>query len=146
MSEQLLDHAPAGLAVRAPSAWRVRMMSDAVDVAAGRQFAIDNGIVGAGWRLCDPPDVGPLPDKSNDLELYLKYAKEHYPDDQNVEGVARIFGEEMGLGDFCWMYVTHTGEYWCCRVDDENFCYRAGGDWDKSDLHITRRCSWKRVG
>jgi hypothetical protein len=117
-----------------------------VDHAAARQFAIDNGIVGAGWGLTDSPDLGPLPDKSDDLALYLKHAKERFPDDQSLEGVAADFGQRMKLGDYCWMYVTHTGEYWCCRIDNEKFCYRVGGDFDKFDLHITRRCTWARAG
>jgi hypothetical protein len=131
-----------------PSVWRVRMKSGAegVDHAAARQFAIDNGIVGAGWALNDPPDIGPLPDGCDDLGLYLKHAKMVFPNDNSLEGVADAFGTQMKLGDFCWMYVTHTGEYWCCRVDDEKFSYRVGGDFDKFDLHITRRCTWARAG
>ena len=39
------------------------------------------------------------------------------------------------------MYVTHTGEYWCCRIEGE-FEYRTGGNFDAHDLHLTRRCTW----
>lgn len=42
------------------SAWRVRMKTAAEDVAAAGQFAIESGIVGAGWALNNPPDAGPL--------------------------------------------------------------------------------------
>jgi hypothetical protein len=130
------------------SVWRVRMKSgaDGVDPAAARKFALENGIVGAGWALVDPPDIGPLPDRCDDQSLYIKHAKIVYPNDKSVERVADSFGAQMKLGDFCWMYVTHTGEYWCCHVDDQRFCYRVGGNFDKFDLHITRRCTWARAG
>lgn len=127
--------------------WRVRMKSgtDGVDPASARQFALDNGIVGAGWALNDPPEPSPIPDGCDDLSLYKKHAKLVYPNDDSVEGVADCFGA-MEVGDFCWMYVTHLGEYWCCHIDDKKFRYRVGGDFDKFDLHITRRCTWTRAG
>lgn len=51
----------------------------------------------------------------------------------------------MKVGDYCWMYVTHTGEYWCCRIDGK-FEYRTGGSFDAHDLHLTRRCTWVKAG
>ena len=73
-----------------PSVWRVRMKSgaDGVDHNAARQFAIEAGIVGAGWALNEPSDLGPLPDGSDDLDLYVKLTKAVYPHDESLEGVA----------------------------------------------------------
>ena len=94
----------------APSVWRLRMKSgaDGIDHAAARQFAIDNGFVGAGWGLTDPPDPDPLPDGCTDASLYLDHAKEVYPDHNTLEGVVQIFNADMRKGDYCWLYVTHT--------------------------------------
>ena len=62
-----------------------------------------------------------------------------------MEGAAKVLGLQMQVEDFCWTYASHTGEYWCCRIDGE-FEYRTGGDFDKYDLHLTRRCTWKLAG
>lgn len=128
-----------------PSVWRVRMESASKDVAVARQFAIQNGIVGAGWGLNNPPNPGPLPDGCDDVMLYKQQAKLIYPNDKSVEGAADNFAK-MGKGDICWMYVTHSGEYWCCRIQDDKFRYREAGDFDEHDLHIIRRCTWARAG
>jgi hypothetical protein len=118
---------------------------EGVDHAAARRFAIKNGIVGAGWGLNDLPKASQPPDLSSDLNLYLQRAKLRFPNDNSLEGVADIFGNQMQVGDFCWLYVTHTGEYWCCRIDG-GFEYRAGGNFDAYDLHLTRRCTWVKAG
>jgi len=130
-----------------PQVWRVRMRSglEGVDHAAARAFAVENGIVGAGWGLSDPPDPDPLPDKCSDADLYLQNARLVFPDNQSMERAAKIFSSQMKIGDFCWMYDTHVGEYWCCRIDG-GFEYRTGGKFDAYDLHMTRRCTWARAG
>ena len=130
-----------------PNVWRIRMRSGmkGVDHAAARTFAVENGIVGAGWGLNDAPEPSPLPDLCSDVNLYLKHAKLVHPDDNNLEVAAEIFGSRMQVGDFCWMYATHTGEYWCCRIEG-GFEYRTGGNFDAYDLHMTRRCTWMRAG
>jgi hypothetical protein len=110
ITETKQRHSLREAAIPSTSVWRVRMKPDGVDAAAARQFAIDNGIVGAGWALNDPPDPSPLPDGCDDLNLYKKHAKLVYPDDRSADGAAYSFGE-MKLGDFCWMYVTNSGEY-----------------------------------
>jgi len=127
--------------------WRVRMKSgaDGIDVAAARQFALENGIVGAGWRIDNPPEPSPMPDNSDNLDLYIECAKSVYPNDSSVEGVALNFGREMAVGDICWMHASHKGEYWCCHVDG-GFRYRTGGNFDAFDLHITRHCTWACAG
>ena len=79
------------------------------------------------------------------MNLYLKHANLVYPNDNSVQGVADVFANQMQIGDFCWMYVTHTGEYWCCHING-NFEYRTGGDFDAYDLHLTRRCTWAKAG
>jgi hypothetical protein len=121
------------------------MNTAAEDVAAAGNFAIETGLVGAGWALNNPPDAGPLADETDDVSLYKKHAKLVFPDDNSVQGVADNFAK-MEVGDICWMYFTHLGEYWCCRIEDDKFRYREGGDFDKFDLHITRRCAWARAG
>lgn len=62
-----------------------------------RWCAIDSGIVGAGWALNDPPDIGPLPDGCDDLDLYLKHAKMVFPNDNSLEGVADAFELRLSL-------------------------------------------------
>jgi hypothetical protein len=127
--------------------WRVRMLSqaDGIDVVAARNFAVENGIVGAGWSVADASEPNPLPDLSTDLDAYVRHAKSAHPKDNSVEAVARVFATQMQIGDFCWMYVSHTGEYYCCKIDGE-FRYRVGGNWDKHDLHLTRHCVWSKAG
>jgi hypothetical protein len=120
-------------------------LADGVDPAAARSFAVEYGIVGAGWALSDAPDPSPLPDRSGDLDQYLQLVKGVFPKDNSVAGVATVFGKQMQIGDYCWMYVTHTGEYWCCRIDGD-FEYRTGGSFDEHDLHLTRRCTWAKAG
>jgi hypothetical protein len=118
---------------------------EGVDHAAARTFALENGVVGAGWGLNNSIERSPLPDLCTDANLYLQHARSVFPNDHSMESAADIFGFQMQVGDFCWMYVTHTGEYWCCRIDG-GFEYRIGGDFDAHDLHITRRCTWRRAG
>ena len=101
--------------------------------------------MGAGWGLNNLPEASQLPDLSSDLNLYLQRAKLCFPSDNSLKGVADIFGNQMQVGDYCWMYVTHTGEYWCCRIDG-GFEYRSGENFDAYDLHLTRRCTWVKAG
>ena len=86
-----------------PKVWRTRMLSQAagVDPVAARRFAVENGIVGAGWALNDPPEPSPIPDLCSDVNLYLQHAKLVYPNDNSVAGVATTFGTQMQIGDFC---------------------------------------------
>lgn len=129
------------------SVWRLRMKSDAgnVDHAAARDFAIENGIVGAGWHLDAPGGGSLLPDMSNDVEEYLRHATSVFGSRSSLLGAVESIGRRMKIGDFGWMYATHKGEYWCCRIDGE-FQYRAGGDFDLYDLHIVRPCTWALAG
>jgi len=119
--------------------------SAGVDHAAARAFAFETGIVGAGWGLNDSPVKGQVPDRSPDLELYLRHAEVAHPGDQSMRKAAAAFGERMQIGDYCWTYVTHTGEYWCCRIEGE-FEYREGGEFDRFDLHMARPCTWALAG
>ena len=130
-----------------PNVWRIRMVSGAayVDHAAARTFAIEQGIVGAGWGLNEPGEPSPIPDRCNDVKLYLEHSRRVFPGDQSMENAADILGAQMDHGDFCWTYATHTGEYWCCRIEG-GFRYRTGGPFDAHDLHLTRCCRWMRAG
>jgi hypothetical protein len=128
-----------------PNVWRIRLLADAADHAAAHKFATEQGIVGAGWGLTQPPAPPPLPDLCNDLRLYIEQAKLVYPNDTSLEGVAQIIGSTMQVNDFCWTYFKETGEYWCCRIIGE-FAYRTGRDFDTHDLHITRSCTWRLAG
>lgn len=127
-----------------PRVWRVRMRSGAegVDHRAARAFAIRDGWVGAGWGLDSPC---PIPEGCPDYQLYLRHALQFHTDDRSVAGIAQIMGEEMRVGDYCWMYATHTGEYYCCVVTG-GFEYRHEGAFDEYDLHILRRCRWALAG
>lgn len=130
--------------------WRVRLQSgkDGVDHASARKFVIETGVVGAGWGLDDAEPSLQLPDRTTDYGLYLRRAKEWFGrlgDTDKLERAANIFGVEMQQNDYCWAYVSHVGEYWCGRVAGE-FEYRAGGDFDRYDVHMTRRCRWALVG
>lgn len=130
-----------------PNAWRIRMLSQAggIDHAAARTFAVTNGIVGAGWGLNGSNQETQVPDGCPDVERYLRHAKIVFPSDSALDTVAAILGTRIKVGDYCWMYVTHTGEYWCCRIEGP-FEYRVGGAFDLYDLHMTRRCTWGRAG
>jgi hypothetical protein len=125
--------------------WRVRMMSSRGDVdhAAARQFAIDHGVVGAGWGL--RADPCPIPDCWPDIDLYLSYARADYPGDNAMEGAVAGFGGSIHIDDYCWMYATHTGEYWCGRITG-GFEYRSAPDFARHDLHVTRPCVWVPAG
>jgi len=130
-----------------PNVWRVRMKSGApgVDHAAARSFAVTHGIVGAGWGLNGSTQEVEVPDGCRDLIKYLHHAKMVFPSDTALLRAAKVYGSRMSVGDFCWMYVTKAGEYWCCRIDGE-FEYRIGGPFDLYDLHMTRRCTWANAG
>lgn len=130
-----------------PNVWRVRMRSGApgVDHAAARRFAVTHGIVGAGWGLNGSTQEAEVPDGCNDLLKYLHYAKIVFPSDRSMLKAAKIYGSQMSIGDFCWMYINGSSEYWCCRIDAE-FEYRVGGLFDLYDLHMIRRCTWANAG
>lgn len=131
-----------------PNVWRLRMNSqrEGVDHAAARDFAIEAGIAGAGWALTnDHLELSPIPDLCEDVHEYLAHVRQVYPDYGSVEGAARIFGVEMQIGDYVWMYATHVGEYWCGRIEG-NFQYRNTELAHRHDLHITRQCAWMRAG
>ncbi|MHA7871558.1 MAG: hypothetical protein ACX939_04330 [Hyphococcus sp.] len=125
-------------------AWRVRLKSGRGDVdhRLAREFAITKGIVGAGWGLSDPTL---LPDCSNDFDKYVKHAKLEYPSDKSLEKSTRMYAEKMQVGDICWLYVTHSGEYWCAVIEGE-FVYRCVEDFRVHDLHVIRPCRWAKAG
>lgn len=127
--------------------WRLRMKSgmDGVNHAAARQFAIENGFVGAGWGLNNSDEFGSIADGSHDLETYLTRARRVHRDRESLDAAANCIGNVMAEGDYCWMYDTASGEYWCSVVTGP-FVYRQGGYFDEFDLHILRPCRWKKVG
>lgn len=122
---------------------------DGVDHQAARAFAIANGVVGAGWGLVDAGEPDPLPDECGDIDRYLQHARTAFPGNDSMENSAHIFGTVMQPGDYCWMYESGTGEYWCCQIAlgvDGRFRYRTGGAFDTADLHLTRNCTWALAG
>ena len=127
-----------------PNVWRLRMMSGktGVDVVAARAFAIREGIVGAGWGPVEEVD---LLDGCRDPDEYLRVAKREWPDDGSMVGALDIFGRKMQIGDYCWIYVTGRGEYYCARIDGD-FVYRVGGEFTEHDLHMVRDCTWRCAG
>jgi hypothetical protein len=116
-----------------------------VDHARARSFAIENGVVGAGWGLDDSSESETVADGSGDLEAYLAAARRAFPGDASLEVAANCIGRAISDGDFCWMYDTASGEYWCSVVTGP-FVYRQGAGFDEFDLHILRPCRWARVG
>ncbi|MFN3656270.1 MAG: hypothetical protein ACK4UO_03305 [Pseudolabrys sp.] len=127
-----------------PKVWRFRMRAGrAVDHSNARTFAVKNGVVGAGWPL---PKKCRVPDRCKDLERYLKHARATFPDDLiSLNRAANIIGRQIRVGDYGWTYLSHTGEYWCCKITGD-FEYRTGGDFDEHDIHMVRRCKWVNAG
>jgi hypothetical protein len=131
-----------------PNVWRLRMNSQrrGIDHAAARNYAIEAGVIGAGWALTnDHLEPSPIPDQCGDIREYLKCVRQVYPDDNSVVGAAHAFGLEMEIGDYVWMYATHIGEYWCAHITGE-FRYRNTEEAHRFDLHLTRQCTWVRAG
>lgn len=126
--------------------WRARMKSGSagVDHAAARQFAFSEGLVGAGWGLNNSSRARMVPDGSGDTALYYQHAMFVHGDDSFKRAFDAI-ANRMKVDDYCWTYVTHLGEYWCCRVTGP-FAYREGASFDTFDWHMTRTCTWARVG
>jgi hypothetical protein len=117
---------------------------EGVDHAAARRFAFSEGLVGTGWGLNRSQFAGTIPDRCTDASRYYERAVIVHRD----EGFQRAFdviANRMSIGDYCWSYVTHLGEYWCCRISG-GFEYREGGWFDTFDWHMTRSCEWARVG
>lgn len=130
-----------------PNVWRVRMKSgaDGVDHSAARKYATHHGYVGGGWGLNGSDVSTSVPDGCTSLDQYLKYAVRAHPDDASLLVAADRIGSAMAVGDYCWMYDTSPGEYWCCQIIGD-FVYRQGGEFDLHDLHILRPCRWVCVG
>lgn len=129
----------------ATGVWRVRMKSLAPGVrhVSARDFAVSNGVVGAGWGL-DPasPEIA---DGCPDGSLYIRLARQAFPADRGMENAYDVFVNRMRPGDYVWIYATHSGEYWCGRVTGE-FAYRSTPEFVASDLRVTRPCVWAKAG
>lgn len=106
---------------------------------------LEQGLIAAGWGLNDLPLEHQLRDGCTNPALYLERAQIAFPEDQSLRSVIDVFAHQMQVGDICWMYVSHLGEYWC-SVLTGSFEYREGENYDLFDIHITRRCRWVRVG
>jgi hypothetical protein len=127
-----------------PNVWRFRMRAgSAADHARARAFAVENNVVGAGWNLLPRSSV---PDLCDNFELYLEHAQSTYPHElRSLNIAANIIGRKIEIGDYGWAYFSHTGEYWCCQITSA-FQYRTGGSFDEHDIHMTRRCKWRKAG
>lgn len=119
--------------------------SPGVDHRAARAYAFANGWVGAGWGLNGSPWDGVIVDGCTDISAYKRSAAVAFPGDVSVTRAAHAIGTSMAVGDFCWAYDSHKGQYWCGKVLG-GFQYRQGGFFDEFDLHILRPCRWMSVG
>ena len=116
-----------------------------VDHSAARAFAFENGWVGAGWGLDASPHEMSICNGSTDLDAYEACAVEVFAGDASLRRALSAIGSAMAVGDYCWSYDSHKGEYWCCKVIGD-FQYHQGGPFDQYDLHMLRPCRWAKVG
>src|SRR5665213_2010121 len=124
--------------------WRFRMRAgSANDHAVARTWAVKNGVVGAGWNL--PSRCG-VPDECEDFERYLRHARKVWKHElPSLNKAANLIGRQIQVGDYGWAYLSHTGEYWCCKITS-GFQFRTGEAFDDHDIHMVRRCKWARAG